>query len=573
MVIASRTAGRYHASVMLRELKITNLVLIDRLDIALGPGLTVLTGETGAGKSIILQAIHLLAGESGGQDQVRANAAEAVVEALFELDAGQESLLADIRARGVEVEDCLVIKRVIPAAGKSRFYINGSFATAALAGELLENLLALASQHEHQQLLAPRAHLEFLDNAGGHGPLRTAYAELYERWHALRLLLTELEAKEKDKEQRRDFLSFQCREIVAAGPAPDEDEKLTSERERIKAACDLERLGREALFLLRGAVADNLAMARKNAEKMAEFDSGLTKVAKRLVGAGYELEDLSAELVNYLGEIPTDPARLEELSARLDLIQNLKRKYGPSLDEVIAFGQRAQAELEQLADMEARLMEGRAELARLDELVLDRASELSRARHATALEITARLQAEFDALCLAGARFEVRFAGAPEPELAVLNRRGGDRPEFFFSANPGEPLRPLAGVASGGELSRLMLGLRCILAHDDQVATVLFDEVDAGISGRTAEAVAAKLQELAGHHQVICITHLPQIAARANEHFQVEKTVADDRTTTAMRPLANEDRVRVLAGMLDGDSVSGKTMDYAQELLARHQTR
>lgn len=556
---------------MLKELKITNLVLIERLDIALGAGLTVLTGETGAGKSIILQAIHLLAGGPGGQDQVRASAAEAVVEAMFELDTGRESLLAEIRSRGVEVDDCLVIKRVIPAAGKSRFYINGSFATAALAGELLENLLAVASQHEHQQLLAPRAHLEFLDNAGGHIPLRAAYGELYEHWHAMRSQLSDLEAKEQDKEQRRDFLSFQCREINTANPVSGEDEGLVLERERIKSSHDLERLGREALFLLRGSVADGLALARKNAEKMAEFDPSQVQLAERLAGTGYELEDLAAQLVHYLGDIPTDPARLEELSARLDLIQNLKRKYGPSLDEVILFGQRAQAELEQLEDMEARLVELRAELARLDELVLAKARELSTARRATALVITAKLQAEFGALCLADARFEVRFGG--EPELAALNRRGGDRPEFFFSANPGEPLRPLAGVASGGELSRLMLGLRCILAHGDQVATVLFDEVDAGISGRTAEAVAAKLQELAAHHQVICITHLPQIAARADQHFQVEKRVADNRTTTAMRPLAAADRVQVLAGMLDGDSVSGKTMDYAQELLARHQAR
>ncbi len=558
---------------MLRELKITNLVLIDHLDISLGPGLTVLTGETGAGKSIILQAIHLLAGGTGGQDQVRGHAVEAVVEALFELDPGRETLLADIRSRGVEVEDFLIIKRVIPAAGKSRFYINGSFATAALAGELLENLLAVASQHEHQQLLVPRAHLDFLDNAGGHGSLRAAYGELYEQWHALRLFLAELEAKEQDKEQRRDFLAFQCREITTANPQPGEDEGLVLERERFKSAHDLDRLGREAVFLLHGTVADNLALARKNVARMAEFDPGLAKLSERLAGAGFELEDLAGELTGYVGAIATEPGRLEELSSRLDLIQNLKRKYGPSLDEVISLGQRLQVELAQLEEMESRLAEVRVELARLDESVLAKARELSKARRVVAKEITTRLQAEFDTLCLANARFEVRFAGAEEPELAALNRRGGDRPEFFFAANPGEPMRPLAGVASGGELSRLMLGLRCILAHGDQVATVLFDEVDAGISGRAAEAVAAKLRELAGHHQVICITHLPQIAARAHEHFQVEKKVANDRTTSVMRPLVDEERVRVLAGMLDGDSVSGKTMDYAQELLARHQAR
>jgi len=555
---------------MLRELRITNLVLIDSLELTLNPGLTVLTGETGAGKSIILQAVHLLAGGKSGPELVRSGAKEATVEARFEIAPERRVLLDFFTDSGFELEDCLVIRRIIPDNGKSRFYINGGFSTAALAGELLEKILAVASQHDHQQLLASRYHLEFLDAVGGLESLREKYQVYYDQWYGLGVEINNLMEKEQDKEQRRDFLNFQAREIQNAKVTEGEDGALTIERERYKASHDLEKLAREGAHLMGTTVSQALEIARKNMTRMAELDGSLEELASRITDASYEIDDLAGEFSHYLDEIPNDPQRLDEISSRLDLLQQLKRKYGPTLDEVIEFGERTQKELEMLDEIDERLAKAQKELAEVESVLWEKAKKLSKARKQTAAEVVTQLEGEFDSLCLDGASFEVVFADREEGQEG-FSRSGIDQLEFHFSANPGEPLRSLSQVASGGELSRLMLGLRCILAHRDQIETVLFDEVDSGISGRTAEAVSDKIHELSQHHQVICITHLPQIASRASDHFQVKKEITGDRTLTSIRQLEPDERVQVVAGMLDGDSVSGKTLAYAKELLGRHQ--
>jgi DNA repair protein RecN (Recombination protein N) len=555
---------------MLRELKITNLALVEELHITLPAGLVVLTGETGAGKSIILQAIHLLSGGKVAGNWIRTGSETASVEALFEISPRHHLLREELQLAGVEAEDEIILRRVL-TNGKSRFYINGGLTTARLVGEISENLLSVASQHDHQQLLDPRSHLDFIDAIGGHWPARQLLAEKYDQWQELRSKLQRLQQLEREKEQRRDFLSFQVREIREAALQPGEDETLTRQKERLKASDTLMRLGQESYQLLDETVTEKLTQVRKNLDQMSSYDQEIAALGEEVSGHAFELEEQLTKLRNYLEAITSDPAELDRLTGRIDLLQRLKRKYGPSLAEVIAHGSQAEGELDELEAMDQQLAELNAALTVAEEELADKARTLSAARRLTATELAALIGREIESLCLEQARFEIDFSGNEPPGPANLTRTGWDRPQFQFSANPGEPVRPLAQVASGGELSRLMLALKCVLAQKDRVETVIFDEVDAGISGKAAEAVARKIRELAGHHQVLCITHLPQIASCAGEHFLVAKTVTGERTRTTISLLSKESKIRELARMLDGDSATPQTVAYARELLARNQ--
>lgn len=555
---------------MLRELKITNLALIEELNILFDDGLIVLTGETGAGKSIILQAIHLLTGGKAAATWVRSGADMAVVEALFEVSSERSTLQEDISEMGFDADEDLIIKRVIYSKGKSRYYINGSLATAKLVGEVVENLLSVASQHDHQQLLVPRYHLDFIDAVGNLWSEREKMSALYDQWSSCRVQYRELQQKETDKEQRRDFLEFQCKEIEEAAITLGEDESLAVERDRLKASGDLIRLGQQSYKLLAGSVTNALSEARKNLEKMAEFDQSLSGLSEKVAGHSYELEDHTRELRSYLDTIPNDPSQLETIVGRINVLQQLKRKYGGSLEEVLAYAEKSRQELSEIDALDERLNELSKELAEHEKEMLKQASTLSADRRKMADQLAEKIHSELKSLCFEQAQFEIHFNGSENPGIDTIGRLGWDKPEFMFSANPGEPVKPLAKVASGGELSRLMLSLKCLLARKDQVETVIFDEIDAGISGKTAEAVARKIKELADHHQVLCITHLPQIASYADEHFLVVKNVVDQRTHTSISQLPQESRIGELARMLDGDSVTSQTLAYAQELIERN---
>ncbi len=555
---------------MLRELRITNLALIEELHLTLESGLTVLTGETGAGKSIILQAIHLLAGGRAVAGWVRTGADAATVEALFELSGHHDELRAQLGEMGIEVEDDLIIRRQIEAKGKSRFYLNGALATAAAVGEAMESLLSVASQHDHQRLLVPRYHLDFIDAMGDLGAARQEMAAAYEAWLAAKAECEALREQERDKEQRRDFLTFQCREIGEAALVPGEDEELAVERDRLKSSDELIRLGQLSHEALSEEVVSQLAMVRKHLEQMATLDPGVAPLADEVAGSSYQLEESLLGLSRYLDTIPNDPARLDEVTARIDLLQRLKRKYGPTLGEVIVFGEQARQELERLESMEAQLVILGEQVAACEDVVREKATQLGAVRRKVAAGLESRVREELASLCFAQAEFAVHFHD-PAHDLGHLTRLGWDRPEFVFSANPGEPLKPVAKIASGGELSRLLLALKCLLAKQDQVETVIFDEIDAGISGKAAEAVARKIRELADHHQVLCITHLPPIAAVAQAHFLVAKTVRNERTQTHVTSLGQEQRVDELARMLAGDSVTEKTLAFVRELLSRNQ--
>ncbi|MFA6284675.1 MAG: DNA repair protein RecN [Desulfurivibrionaceae bacterium] len=554
---------------MLKELIITNLALIEKLHVSFAEGLTVLTGETGAGKSIILQAIHLLGGGKAAATWIRSGAETATVEALFELNPQHGIIQEKLAEMGFEPEAELVVKRVVSLKGSSRYFMNGSLATAKAVGEVMENLLSVASQHDHQQLLQPRSHLDCIDAVGGLWPQRLVVSQCYDKWTAARESYQALVAREKDKEQRRDFLTFQAREIEEAALSPGEDADLVLERDRLRASDDLIGLGKKSWHLLAEAVNTPLSVARKNLMQMAAFDPSLAGLAEEVAGNCFQLEDHVQAIRNYVETLASDPARLDAVTARLDLLQRLKRKYGGELDAVIAFGREAKQELAEIEALDERVAALEKEMRQSEAALIEAAALLSKARQVAAQELATKIRASLASLCFEQAVFEICFKGEQGAELGSISRLGWDRPEFMFSANQGEEVKPLAKVASGGELSRLMLALKTLLAQKDEVDTVIFDEIDAGISGKAAEAVARKIRELAGHHQVFCITHLPQIASLADEHFLVQKSVADARTKTSIIPLSPEKREHELARMLDGDSVSEQTLAYVRTLMER----
>ena len=553
---------------MLKELRISNLALIDSLEIDFSGGLSVMTGETGAGKSIILQALNLLQGVRASGDIVRRGAERASIEARFTV-AGESGIAEMLDEMDLDFDGEVILRRVVRAAGGSRFYLNGSMATAATLSEVASRLFGIASQHEHQRLLSSSFQLSLIDIEGGLEEERGELAALHRRYHEAREKLAELLAARDERERRRELLAFQVEEISAAGLVPGEDAELEQEMTVLKAADSLRRGGREAVDLLDGRVSDDLGRVRTILEKMAVTDSGLASLSESVSELFFLLEEKGRELRTWLDNISDDPARMEEIGARLDLINSLKRKYGPELDDVIRFGDEAARELEEIEESGGRAAALEKEVAELAAALVDAAGRLSAGRAKAADRLAARVEAELAALCLEHARFAVGGIGGDGRGLDDIGPSGWDRPEFLFSANPGEDLRPLAKVASGGELSRVMLALKCAMARRDRVETVIFDEVDSGVGGRAADAVGRKISELAGHHQVVCITHLPQIAARAEQHFRVEKEVAGGRTLTRMTMLDEAARRQELARMLDGDSAGATTMAYVDELMAR----
>ncbi len=560
---------------MLCELKIDNLALIDSLHLAFsgregsdGPSLAVLTGETGAGKSIILQALNLLAGCKAPNTWIRSGADGAAVEALFVLEPSSGAVRQALLDKGFAVEDDLILKRTFSRQGRSRYFINNSMATAALVGYVCENLFSVASQHEHQVLLASRNHLNFIDSVGELWPQRQEFGQLFARWAALKEEYEKLRQQEQEREQRRDFLAYQLREIQESKVAAGEDEELLAEKNILRSADTLLELSRMSSDILSDTVVANLAQVRRNLEQMAKYDQAAAEMAERAGSSGYELEDLAGQLNRYLDAVPGDPHRLEEIEARIDLLQKLKRKYGGvqrELAEVIRHGEQAEAELAAMDTLEQELAETGDRLNGMESELLQRAERLSVARKKTAADFEKAVSRELQHLSFAATLFKVDFSPFAR-KIEELTPTGWDRVEFLFSANPGEPLKPLVKTASGGELSRLLLGLKCILARRDQVGTVIFDEVDAGIGGQAAEDIARKIKELSGHHQVFCITHLPQIAAKADAHFMVEKKMQNNRTRTVISLLDEEGRIRELARMLAGNAVTKETIALVKGL-------
>ena len=562
---------------MLAYLRISDFALIRKLELEFPAGLTVLSGETGAGKSIILAAVELLLGQRARGDLIRAGAREAVVEAQF-MPAPGGALERHLEQAGLEADpDGLVVRRVVSSQGRNRVQVAGTLSTLALLNELGPEMLSVCGQNDHQVLLRPEEHLLTLDayaqldgDRERVGQAVAAVMELDRRQRGLRKELAEREA-------RRDLLTHTVEELEEAGLDPEEEQALLSERRVLANAEQIARLGQEAyqgLYAVEeGSVLEGLGRARGLLEDLGRLDPGRKPLAERLQESFYQLEEVARELRDYLGGLNFEPGRLDWIEARLLKIQRLARKHGGDLAAALATLEEARAELASLETGDASL----AELGRRRDQALEKALELAGAlgqkRRQAGQALARAVEAELADLGMPDCRFEVRFSPPPAPSLATgrgeLGPRGLESAEFHIAPNPGEGFKPLARIASGGELSRLLLTLRGLVARRQGAATQVFDEVDAGIGGATGFAVGRRLAGLAREAQVLCITHLPQIAAFADRHFTVKKRTHEGRTETVVEPLDPEGQVEELARMLTGPGQSHTARQHAQELMAQ----
>jgi DNA repair protein RecN (Recombination protein N) len=538
---------------MLRYLGIRNLAVIEQVQVEFEPGLNVLTGETGAGKSILVEAVGLLLGGRASSDLVRTGEDLAAVEAQFD-DAGRE----------------VVLRREVTAQGRSRAFVNGTLVTAGALRDSSDRLVELHGQHEHQVLAAPESHLSMLDAFAGLAGARGEVEALFARVLSLRTELQNLQLHERQHLARLDLLTFQREEIARAQLRPGEDEELTASRHVLANAEKLQRLSAEAyasLYESDGAVLGLLTGIWRKVAELAALDPRAAPYLECRDAIKSQLEDLSFFLRGYADDIDASPLRLQEIDDRLVLLDRLKRKYGPTLVDVLAHHDACANDLSSLSGMNERGRVAPAELAAASADYLDRAEKLSASRRSAAARFATALEASLSELAMGRTRFAVRFEPGPVSESA-WSAGGIDRAEFLVSPNPGEELRPLARIASGGELSRIMLALRTLSVGAGTARTLIFDEVDAGIGGRAADDVGRKLQTLGKDAQVLCITHLPQIAACGATHFRVSKAVEDGRTVTAVERLTGRSRQQELARMMAGGAVSATVLASASELLA-----
>ncbi|GIV04688.1 MAG: DNA repair protein RecN [Fimbriimonadales bacterium] len=549
---------------MLHALHIENLAIIDRLEVLFTAGLNALTGETGAGKSILIDALSLALGERADPTMIRAGAEKLRVNAVFELPNDPE-LHALLDELGVEPEEGLLyLSREVQASGRSLARINGQPAPLNTLKAVGERLVDLHGQHEHQSLLKPNSHLEFLDRWLGESAL-SLRAQVRETVQALRQAereLQELAEREREREQMLDLYRFQVDEIRKANLQPGEEEQLETEERRLTHAEKLIALAGgayDALMSENGAY-DQAAHASRNLTEIARIDPSVAEWGEMLEGALAHIEEVARNLRAYAESIEYDPARLEEVIARLELIKRLKRKYGDTLEAVLEYAENAESKLHALETQTERREALEAQLATLQARAAALSAELSEQRKAGAQRFAERVQACLRDLAMERAEFLVEVR--PKP----LDATGADSVEFLFSANPGEPPRPLSKIASGGEMSRVMLALKTVLADAAPVPTLVFDEIDAGLGGRTAHAVGDKLAELAQHCQILCITHLPQIASRARHHLAIEKQTDGDATRVQVHSLEGEARVREIARMLAGEPTE-TALQHARELL------
>jgi len=550
---------------MLIELRIRDYAVIEELTVGLEAGLNVLSGETGAGKSIIVGALSLLLGERAYSDVVRRGAEKAMVEAVFDV-SGMEEVRARMEEAGIEAaEGLLILKREVAREGRNRAWVNDSPTTATLVGTLGGCLVDLHGQHEHQTLLRPEEQRRILDAFAGADEKVSTVRRLHERWTELREEMERRRERRGELESRADFLRFQLSEIEDAEIEPGEDEAIAAEAERLSHA---EELAGEAtkvyqvLYAREGAVSERLAQARDVLRRLARIDDRLEEDRDDLEEAYHLVSEVGRRVGDYAAEVEHDPRRLEWIRERQDLLFRLKRKYGPELHDVREREERIRSELEELERSELDLEALEGEIEAVEAQVQEAAEALSEIRRAAADRLAAEVQDLLPGLGLEGALFRIDL----EP-LEESGPEGLERVTFRASLNPGFEPGELRRIASGGELSRVMLALKASLARVDRVPSLVFDEIDAGIGGRVAGQVAEKLREVAAHHQVLVVTHLPQLASRANRHLRVEKRDVEGIASTVITELTGETRIREIARMLGGDPESATSRDHARELL------
>ncbi|WP_409270596.1 DNA repair protein RecN [Neobacillus sp. SCS-31] len=553
---------------MLTELSIKNFAIIEALSVSFSKGLTVLTGETGAGKSIIIDAIHLLVGGRGSSEFVRHGEEKAEIEGLFILDDKKHPCVEKASEYGIEIEDAMIVlRRDISQNGKSVCRVNGKLVTLTVLREIGGTLVDIHGQHEHQELMNEALHLSLLDQFGNHGifPVLESYQRVYGKYEETLGKLRKLSENEQQMAHRLDLIQFQYEEITTANLKPDEDEELAEEKQRL---VNFEKIFESVQSGYNALKGDSRALdwageAMGLLEGAAALDPSYKDTFEAISNSYYMLEDAASTLRNRLELLEYDPERLNEIEARLTEINQLKRKYGKTIPEILSYAEKISAEIDALQNKETHIGNLEKELAQLKKHLSSEGSNLTSIRKKSAEKLEKLIHKELKDLYMAKTVFEIRFLN----ERSQYTRMGADKVEFFISTNPGEPLKPLSKVASGGELSRIMLALKSIFSKHQGVTSIIFDEVDTGVSGRVAQAIAEKIFKVATGSQVLCISHLPQVAAMADTHLLISKVTKGGRTKTSVVPLNEEEKVAEIVRMISGVEITDLTKEHAKELL------
>ncbi|WP_144547620.1 DNA repair protein RecN [Bacillus sp. X1(2014)] len=553
---------------MLAELSIKNFAIIENLSVTFSKGLTVLTGETGAGKSIIIDAIHLLVGGRGSAEFVRHGEERAEIEGLFQLDDSKHPVISKALEFGIDIDEGMVIlRRDISHSGKSICRVNGKLVTISTLREIGSTLVDIHGQHEHQELMDESRHLTLLDQFGADDiyPSQAEYHQVFRRYEQTLQRLKSLSENDQQTAHRLDLISFQLDEIQNANLKINEDEELFEEKRKLN---NFERVF-EALQSSHTALQgeqkglDWISMVMGHLEDAATIDNAYKDMYEAVSNSYYQLEDAARSLRTELDALEFDPQRLHEIEDRLNEINRLKRKYGKTIDEIVEYAGKIEEEIETLQNKETHISELEKELASIKKDLLLEAKQLTEIRLKWADKLTKLIHKELKELYMEKTVFEIRF----ETNTMQFTKNGVDHVEFYISTNPGEPLKPLSKVASGGELSRIMLALKSIFSQHQGVTSIIFDEVDTGVSGRVAQSIAEKIYKVASLSQVLCISHLPQVAAMADTHLFISKIIKGGRTKTSVTPLQVEDKINEIGRMISGSEITDLTKKHAEELL------
>ena len=555
---------------MITELSIRNFAIIDEMKISFAEGLNVITGETGAGKSILIGAMSLLLGERASVDIIRSHEDSAMVEAFFEIE-GMNDLKEMLKEMGFHVGNELILKRIISRTGKNRVFVDGQLATLGMLSAISTTLVNICGQHEHQIILNAEKHIDILDNFGDLEQLRSEYTELYNQYLALSGKLRQLLEVNKTREERGEFLRFHLKEIEDAGIRIGEDDQLQEEKRvlnNVQKLLEYADVAHDVLYGKSGSVLEGLRSINSNVREIKKIDRTLSLSEKDLDAVYYQLDEAALALRNYKKNLSYDPTRLEAIDDRLELLSRLKRKYGRTLEDVLQKKTEIEQELKTIDSVDEEIDLLLAEVEDLKANMVGKAQMLSARRREIAALLKKEIEEEIHALRMEKATFEVMFTEATSDQGGLpFHSRGVDQVEFYLTTNVGEVPKPLNRIASGGELSRIMLAMKKVLAGTGSVGTLVFDEVDSGIGGATAEDVGRKLSDVSKDHQVLCITHLPQIACFGDRHYRVSKTVVGEKTVTSVGILSEDERLDEITRMLGGTELTEKTREHAREML------
>lgn len=551
---------------MLQELSIKDFAIIDEIQISFQPKMTVLTGETGAGKSIIIDALGLLAGGRGSTEFIRKGEKKAVIQGLFTLprEANTYNILEEY---GIDSEDGqIILQRDLYRGGRNICRINGMMVNLATLRKVGETLIDIHGQNEHQELMKPENHIDLLDEYDKKtSQLRNQYQVVYQNYRKLKLSMEKKEADEKAWVQRLDMLNFQVKEIEEAGLKINEEDELVEEKNKLdnfQAIHDALELSYQILSGEKIDVVGNLGNAMNELSDVSDLSENLQEINTKISDAFYSLEDAARDISDELDSMEWNGERLNEIEERLELIHQLKRKYGDTIEDILHYHSRIEKELREMENAEQNSEKQERQLSEALEKVKELAIKLSKHRKKSAKKLEKMIHEQLSALYMDKAVFEVKCLNNSK-----LYSKGIDKVEFYIQTNPGEEMGPLAKIASGGELSRIMLALKTIFSQKMGVTSIIFDEVDTGVSGRVAQAIAEKISQISNNSQVLCITHLPQVAAIADNHYYISKSVNDGRTETSLKELDEKQKIREIARMLSGSEITELTLKHAEELI------